>query len=320
MNPVGLGVINQATGQKLRFFDSGEGPICEICYQIEVSGCLPSREKFNEEFDLFLQNNKEILFAHSGGLDSTVTLAKLAPECEKRNIKLRIFTLKHGVKGEVTERNLENVLAHLSLKAKHFYVDIADTIQDDPKILDLFGKPMTTVGVYKACWERNILPCGKICNTMFDKAYDRLMEQYGFTQMVTGGDTPKKNEQGIYSLFWKKPSGITIVRGAYAFASSKAINTRFIKENGIPWVNPECGGYDTDCLVPGVFFALGLGFRANQEISTIAERYPIILDYLTERVRFGIIDYSEAKQAVTNIDIASPASYDELIKIFKSIH
>jgi hypothetical protein len=266
-----------------------------------------------------LKNNDRILFAHSGGLDSTVTLAKLAPECEKRGIKLIIFTLRSGVKGRVAEKNIEDVLNFLGLKDSHSYFDIADVSQDSPHILEVTGEPMSTIDVYRACYKKRVLPCGKLCNTMFDRAYDLVMKDLGFNQMVTGGDTPKKNSQGVYSLFWEKPSGITIVRGAYAFALSKSINLRFISENSIPWVNPNCGGYDTDCLVPGVFFAEGLNFQADQEIETVVGKYPIILDYLTERVRFGVIDYDEALKIMTHVDIASQESRDELIEIFGRI-
>lgn len=317
-NPVGIYIINEATKQTLQFFNSEDGPICEICHDLRTSDCLPIRQKFDEEFDIFLQKNKRILFAHSGGLDSTVTLAKLAPECERRGIDLRIFTLRSGVKGAMTESNIENVINFLNLKQKHSYFDIRDIIQDNPRILVLTGKPVTTLEVYRSCHENNILPCGKICNAMFDQAYDSVMKILNFDTMVTGGDTPKKNLEGVYSLYWKKPSGITIVRGAYAFALSKAINMRFVKENNIPWVNPECGGYDTDCLIPGVFFAEAFDFEARQNPYDVIAKYPIILEYLVERVRFGVIDRTEAINALAHVDIASSDSYYELMKIFRN--
>ena len=317
INPIGLNVINPATGKALEFHETSEGIICEICYEIGNSHILPSSEQFNEEFELFLQCSKKILFAYSGGLDSTIVLAKLAQECQKRNIELRLFTVNTMVKGEVAGRNIENVLNFLNLKEQHFYVDIADKIQDDPKILEITGKPMTTLDVYKTCRNKNILPCGRICNTMIDGAYDSVMKDLGFNQMVTGGDTPKKNSAGVYSLFWTKPSGITIIRGAYAFALSKSINSAYIRDHEIPWVHPKCGGYDTDCLVPGVFFAEGLNFQPNQEMDFVIAKYPIILDYISERVRFGIIDYSEALEMITSVDISSKQSYGELMEIIE---
>lgn len=318
INPVGLHVINPLTGEELDFQETKDGFVCEICQDMISSGSLPTREQFNQEFDLFLQKSNRILFAHSGGLDSTVTLAKLAPECKKRGIELIIFTLKHGVKGVIAEKNIEDVLNFLGLKDDHFYLDISNKLQNDPKILAITGQPMKMLEVYKTCRERGILPCGKICNAMFDKSYETIMRLTGFNTLVTGGDTPKKNAKGVYSLFWKKPSGITIVRGAYAFGLSKAINLRFIQENRIPWVNPECGGYDTDCLIPGVFFGEGFDFNPDQKIEDVAKKYPIILDYLTERVRFGVIDYDEALKAITHVDIANIGSYMELMKIFQN--
>lgn len=314
-NPAGVNLFNPLTGKALQFHETENGFVCEICYDLINSGSLPSREQFNEEFNSFLQNNDRILFAYSGGLDSTVTLAKLAPECKKRGIQLIIFTLLSGVKGSVAEKNISDVLNFFGLKDNHFYVDIVGTLQDSPNVLKVTGRPMSTLDVYRACYKQRVLPCGKLCNTMFDIAYDSVMKDWGFKQMVTGGDTPKKNSQGVYSLLWEKPSGITIVRGAYAFALSKSINLRFISENAIPWVNPNCGGYDTDCLVPGIFFAEGFNFQADQEVETVVNKYTVIAEYLTERVRFGVINYAEALKAIVHVDIASEESREELIKI-----
>ncbi|MFA5023595.1 MAG: hypothetical protein WC523_01370 [Patescibacteria group bacterium] len=317
-NPFGRHIVNPITGRELDFYPTEKGLICEICRDIEMAGSLPPQEELSAEFFSFLDSQKEILFAYSGGLDSTVVLVKLASECRTRGITLKLFTLKSGVKGTIADRNVENVIDFLGLYDNHLSVDISSRIQDNKKVLEVAGKPLATVDVYKACWEKGILPCGRICNSMFDEVYDSIMSRLGFNLLITGGDTPKKNQSGRYSIFWKKPSGITIVRGACAFALTKAGNTRFVRENGIPWNNPECGGYDTDCLVPGAFFAKALSFKAEQPIEVVAEKYPIILDYLTERVRFGVIDYEDGLRAASLVDIASPSSYAELIEIFSN--
>jgi len=317
INPIDLNIINNATGKALDFCETDNGFVCEICHEIISFRCLPSREQFDEEFDSFLQRNKKILFAYSGGLDSTVVLAKLVSECKKRRIELESFTVNTMVKGAVAEKNIEDVLSFFNLKKNHFYVDIANKIQDDPIILNITGKPMTTLDVYRICREKSILPCGKICNTMIDREYDSIVKHFGFSQIITGGDTPKKNSKGVYSLFWAKPSGVTIIRGAYAFALSKSINSSYIKEHGIPWINPRCGGYDTDCLVPGVFFSEGLNFQPDQKMEDVVAKYPIILDYLSERVRFGVIDYDEALKMITHVNISSKESYAELVKILE---
>lgn len=318
INPKGMNVINHVTGKDLKFFKLGEDIICEICHEMQTTKSLPSRQRFDQEFNTFLESSKTILFAYSGGLDSTVVLVMLLKECQKRKIKLLSFTVKTTVKGSIAEQNIENVLGFLNLKKNHFYIDITNKIQDDPKILSLVEKPMTTLEVYKKCREKNILPCGKICNAMMDHAYDSVMKDLGFNKMVTGGDTPKKNSNGVYSLFWEKPSGITIIRGGYAFALSKSFNSDYIKNNKIPWIHPKCGGYDTDCLVPGVFFAEGLNHQSKQKPEDIIKKYPIILDYLSERARFGIISYTEALKMLTNVDISSKQSYEELIGIFET--
>lgn len=317
INPVGLNVINPRTGEELKFHESGEGVVCDICFDVLNSGNLPSRKQFNEEFELFLRENKKILFAYSGGLDSTAVLAKLARECQKKSIELQLFTVNTGVKGRIAEKNIENVLNFLNLREDHRYIDVADKIQDDQKILKITGNPATTLNVYRICGEKGILPCGEICNTMIDGTYASVMKDLGFTTLVTGGDTPKKNSKGAYSLFWTKPSGIIIVRGAYAFGLSKSANSDYIRDHKIPWVYSGCGGFDTDCLVPGVFFAEGLNFQPNQEMEFVIAKYSIILDYLAERVRFGVIDYAEALKMITNVDISNEQSYKELVEILE---
>jgi hypothetical protein len=317
-NPKDLGVINPATGKHLNFFDTENGTICEICHEMETLKSLPTRQYFDQELDLFLKSNKKILFAYSGGLDSTVVLSLLSKECQQREIELQIFTVETSAKGKMTHENIKNVLEFLNLQKNHFYVDVTNLVQNNPKILAVTGTPMTTMNVYKECRKKGVLPCGKICNAMIDGAYDDVMKKLGYSQMVTGGDTPKKNSKGVYSLFWTKPSGITIIRGGYAYSLTKSGNAKYIKDHNIPWVNPQCGGYDTDCLVPGVFFAEGLNHNPKQKMETVIEKYPIILDYVTERTRFGTIDYQDALKMMTDIDISSEQSYSELISIFNS--
>ncbi len=320
VNPQGLGIINPNTQKEMKFFMGNNGIVCELCQEIISTNNLPSREQFNEELTTFLNANHRILFAYSGGLDSTVVLAKLNDECQRRGIDLRLFTVNTEVKGRVAMQNVDAVLRHLGLNAQHFYIDISQQIQHSPKIMELTGKPMTTVDVYRYCLTQGILPCGKTCNIMIDQAYDQAMATLNFQVLVTGGDTPKKNSLGVYSLFWKKPSGITIVRGGYGLALTKELNAKFISEHGIPWIHPQCGGYDTDCLVPGVFFSDRLNGQPEQEAKMTVTQFPIILDYLAERVRFGVINRDQGLQLLTRVDIASSESHRELMDILNRIN
>lgn len=317
VNPKGIGVINPTNGKELGFQETENGVICDICNEILNSGFFPSREEFNAEFEKFLQTQKKVLFAYSGGLDSTVVLFKLLAECRRRGLELILFTVNTTVKGKVAENNIENVLRYLRIKRNHFYVDITHKFQDNPKIISALGSPMETLGVYRKCLIEGILPCGAICNAMMDREYESVMNKLGFDILITGGDTPKRSAAGIYSLFWDKPSGITIVRGGFAFAMAKASNAAFIKEQAIPWQHPHCGGYDTDCLIPGVFFAEGLNHKPDQTVEAVVAKYPIILDYLSERVRFGVIDRNEGLRMLAQVDISSSESYEELMEILR---
>jgi predicted PP-loop superfamily ATPase len=316
VNPMGIGIINPLTAKELVFLEVDGGFVCEICRDVLDCGGSLLRQSMDREFGCFLDGSRKILFAYSGGLDSTVVLAKLVAECQKRRIALLTFTVNTAVKGTVAGRNIKNVLHHLGIERDHRFVDITTKLQDDPRIVGVTGHSMTTLDVYKKCLAMGVLPCGKICNAMMDCAYELVMRDLGFQAMVTGGDTPKKNSAGVYSLFWKKPSGITIVRGGYAFALSKRLNSAFVAEHGIPWTHPHCGGYDTDCLIPGVFFSDGFDGCAEQAAETVIAKYPIILDYLSERVRFGVIDREDGLKMLTHVDISSRESRQELVRIF----
>ncbi|NCQ12962.1 hypothetical protein COT93_03260 [Candidatus Falkowbacteria bacterium CG10_big_fil_rev_8_21_14_0_10_37_18] len=319
INPSNLGIINPETGRELVFYQHKEGAIiCDICSRMFKDYSLPERAWFDNEFEEFLQANKRILFAYSGGLDSTVVLSKLSPICRKRGIELLTFTINTSVKGQVAKNNIKNVLSYLGILENHFYRDIDGTVHNHPKIIDLVDKPATTLEIYRKCREKNILPCGPICNAMMDGIYREIMAELDFDTLVTGGDTPKKNTLQKYSLYWKKSSGITIFRGGYAFGLSKDINRRYVVDNNIPWIDPRCGGYDTDCLIPGVFFSDGLDNNAQQDLETVIEKYPIILEYLSERVRFGVIDRNEAIERLTKVDIADQSCYLELLTILEN--
>jgi len=314
--PYGLGAINPTTGKPMLFREVKNVLLCEACVDILSLGNFPSRKYFEKEFEEYLNNHNKLLYAYSGGLDSTVVLTLLVKKCREKGINLDIFTIDTGVKGKITDFNIRAIIKYLGLENQHFFVNIANEIQNNPKIVSIAGKSISTLKFYSLCLQKNILPCGRLCNAIIDAVYERIMKEKRYTELITGGDTPKKTNGGGYSIFWKKPSGIKIIRGGYAFNLSKKKNTQYLKENKIPWVNCQCGGYDTDCLIPGVFFARGLGGQSKVTLERVVDKYPIIINYLTERVRFGIIERREALKMLTNIDIASLKTYIELESIF----
>lgn len=317
INPADLAVLNPTTGKILNFHSGNDDLFCEICYEIFRNNKFPERSYFDQEWNDYLSTRSRLLFAYSGGLDSTVVLFLLAETCRQRNIDLEIFTIKTGVKGSITQSNIDAMLGWLNIRDNHFYVDIQDKIQDSSVVLENVETRVSTLNVYLQCFKAGILPCGKICNSMIDRAYQNIMQERGYKALITGGDTPKLDRSRKYSLFWEKSNGLIIVRGGYAFNLSKKFNRDFVEEHNIPWINPECGGYDTDCLVPGAFFRRKL--QGNKEISLkkVISEFPIILDYLAERVRFGVYDRHEALFLLTHVDIASLSSYEEFNQIFQ---
>ncbi|MFH1392180.1 MAG: hypothetical protein ABIG90_00655 [bacterium] len=306
INPADLGVLNPTTGKILNFHSGNDDLFCEICYEIFRDNKFPERSYFDQEWNDYLSARPKLLFAYSGGLDSTVVLALLVESCRQKNIDLEIFTIKTGVKGSKTHNNIDAVLNWLNIRDNHFYVDIQDENQDSG---------VSTLNVYLQCFKAGILPCGKICNSIIDHVYQSIMQERGHKELITGGDTPKLNKFRKYSLFWEKSNGLVVVRGGYAFNLSKKFNRDFVEEHNIPWINPECGGYDTDCLVPGAFFRRKLQGNRKISLKKVISEFPIILDYLAERARFGVYDRNEALFLLTHVDIASLSSYEEFNQI-----
>lgn len=303
-------------GVKVEFKKSKEGVICSDCCDFLDNHEYLSRDYINLELDSFLFENKRILFAYSGGLDSTAVLFKLANKCSLIGVDLKLFTVNTGFKGIRTIENINKVISFLGLSSNHFWIDWSNKLNDDPRIIEMFVSPQKTFDIYKICWKNGILPCGKICNSIMESAYKEVMKSLDYDVLFTGGDTPKINNDGKYSIFWIDGSIMT-VRGGYAFNLSKIKNEQLIKANNIPWVNPGCGGYDTDCLIPGSFFSEKFNHSPETDIESLYRNYPIIFYYLTERTRFGIIKREDSINMMKRVDISDSGSYIELSQLLK---
>jgi len=302
VNPIGL-----ADG--VNFHQTESGLVCEHC--LDLGQILPPRSYFKEELDNFLSARKKVLFGFSGGLDSVIVLCFLKEECQKRDIDLEIFSILTGVKGRVAIENINKVIDYLELRDNLVFVDIREKVHDSDLILDIFAEPKKTIDLFLDCYRKMILPCGELCNSIMDAEYKRIMVEFGHDVLITGGDTPKKNENGQYSILWNKKSGISILRGAYAFGLGKNINRQYIVDNNIPWLDFKWGGYDTNCLIPGAFFRKKVCGKPDIGLVNTIKMFPIILDYLSERVRFGVIDREDALGQLKKIDIACDAAFSE---------
>ncbi|MFA7717443.1 MAG: ATP-binding protein [Candidatus Absconditabacterales bacterium] len=281
---------------------------CDLCRDIQgdLYKFLQASPIFAEELDCFLENRKKVLFAYSGGLDSTVVLHKLHQECKKRIIELLCFTLDHGYKGDQAHKNIGNVIRFEGLENQHKRIDIQDQ--------ETHGKK--NIEQYSECIQHNILPCGPLCNKIVDLNYKEILNQHDEDILITGGDTPKFNKKlGRYSILREKPE-FTVLRGGTAFGMNKQSNQAYIKDNSIPWDNPGCGGYDTDCMIPGTILR-NLIDKNTYSYDDICSYFPQIIGYLSERVRRGIIDKEDAIKKIEKIDIANDASYTEALKIAK---
>ena len=272
------------------------------------------------EFLNFIKNRigKEILYAYSGGQDSTVVLFLLKQLCDEYNIKLNVFTIENGFKGQRTWANIYNVIDFLNLRDTWKIYDIRNDVVTDPYIVNLFGKQHTVEEIYALCFFNDILPCGKIFNTMMDNQYKIILREHNEKYLITGGDTPKIKDEK-FSIFWKKNSGIDIVRGGAGFRINKNNGKELIRQKNIPWINPSYGGYDTDCLVPGSVFASIVNGNRNTTIEEIDKKFHVVLEYFKERVRMGIIDKDEAVKSLCSLDINDYAGYVEMKNISSSV-
>ncbi len=300
-----------SAGLKLTFHKKAGGVICNDCEDFLTNHSYFSKDYFNNELENFFLENRRILFAYSGGLDSTAVLFKLSNECKLRNIELEVFTVDTGFKGLKTINNVNQVIDFLGLTDKHSWTQRANVLNYSSPIVDLIGHEETTANVYRHCWKNSILPCGKVCNSIMEAAYQEIMQDKGYNILFTGGDTPKINSDNKYSIFWHDGKTLT-VRGGYAFGLSKKMNDQLIRSNNIPWANPRCGGYDTDCLVPGAFFAKQLNGNNIVDVENLYKIYPIIFYYLTERTRFNIINRKDSLKMMKVVDVSDLSSYIEL--------
>ena len=292
--------------------------ICDECKEtMKVNNYIEAFDFSNDsifykDFENFIKSrkNKSVLYAYSGGQDSTAVLYLLKRICEKYNVKLKLFTIENGFKGEKTWKNIIDVISYLNLQENFTIYDIRKNIVTDKELVSIFGENNTVEEIYAMCFLKNILPCGKICNKMMDMQYKEILNKENEELLITGGDTLKVNNNEL-SIYWQKKNGLKIVRGGAGFRISKNEGKEIIKENNIPWHNPEYGGYDTDCLLPGSIFASkNKGIRETSP-EDIATNYGVVLEYLKERSRMKIIDRETAINNLHELDLNSYSGYIE---------
>lgn len=266
-----------------------------------------------KEFVEFIKSrfNQSVLYAYSGGQDSTAVLCLLKEMCDKYHVTLNVFTIENGFKGEKTWDNIYRVIKELELEDNYKVYDIRDQVMTDEKLTNIFGEGHTAEEIYALSFMNNILPCGKICNTILDNQYKRILEDENEEYLITGGDTPKISNNR-YSVFWTKPNGLKIVRGGAGLRITKNIGKQILEEYQIPWENPNYGGYDTDCLVPGSIFASISGGDSEITKEKMKELYPVVLEYLKERSRLKIIDRQDAIEALEQLDLNDYSGYIEM--------
>ena len=261
--------------------------------------------QMRDSFEEFLSTNEggKLYFAFSGGKDSVVVLHQLIPICKKHNIDLCAFTVDTGFKGTLTWENINRCVQFMNLEHRFEILDVRQRKFSTPEILKQFNNPVTSMEMYAMCFEESILPCGKLCNSMMDTMYREYAASKGVSHILTGGDTPKKDKDGHYTIFWEKIKGITIVRAGAALHVTKHANSQYIQQHNIPWIDPCCGGYDTDCLVPGAVFR-----SWHEKEGICGKEIAIVQDYFGERTFWDVYTNDEQSQQLDSLDVASDNS------------
>jgi len=259
---------------------------------------------FSSQFDFFLIGRKKVVFAYSGGLDSTVVLHLLNNLCKERGLRLVCFTVNHGFKGTKTMENIKRVINFEGLNDSYYLLDISDM---------LVSKGVTVMDYFADFCKKNIVPCGVKCNKIVHGLYKKVLDDFGENYLITGGDTPIWDE-GLenYSIFWNK-QGYIVVRGGVVFGLTKEKNKQFIKSNKVPWKDPGCGGYDTDCLIPGGILR-GMVERGDS-VDQIHKAVPQIKEYLENRKNVGVIDNNQFVKGMKKISFSNDESFVEFRNI-----
>ncbi len=282
---------------------------CGPCYNFlndKDHAKYTSTQFFQEEFDEFMRDRKKIIFAYSGGLDSTVVLNKVNKLCHQQGVDLFTMTVDYGFKGKKTLENIRKIIEFEQLEKNHHQINISQDKIENSTIFEY----------YKFFLKQGKLPCGPNCNKIMDGIYREFLKEQGEEILMTGGDTPKYNSLlGRFSIFWEQP-GMTILRGGPSFGLTKNINRAYVKENSLPWEDPGCGGYDTDCLIPGAILMQKFpNKKSNHE--EILNKIPVIIEYFAERVRWGIIERNDALEKISSIEVSDKQSFDEVMDLIK---
>lgn len=228
------------------------GAECQQCYEYRTSEYTVDRAA--KEFKYYLDFMKTIrpreslgipydaVMLFSGGIDSVFALSHLQEEFKKRGLTLGAVLIDHGMKGEQTMKNALHVCRYVGVDL-HIYQN---------NLVELFTR----------CYEKGIFACGRKCNEALKgkEMMDKIMNDFGVDHVLTGGDTLIKTDQTPITVYgnryelpfysiWHVPTRTVRVVGAYNVTKEDITND---VSGHMPWVNPGCGGYDTDCLHPGL--------------------------------------------------------------------
>ncbi len=255
-----------------------------------------------------INNNKKVIIAYSGGADSALLLYKLFRELSINKSKTIIVTLDHGFKTERVKENIYNVIEDLGLYENFEHINISD------KIMRFIDKESKIKCIYLYMITHKRLPCSlKICGYIYDIIFSELSMKYRTNVIITGSMFPVIKGDTLDII--NKRNGLTIVRGMVPFAMPKHMVINELREIGSPWKNPNIGGYDTDCIVPGYLLYMIYRGKRRQNFWNVYVKTPEVIHYVSNYVKFGLLSKEEALKYITNLDLptSSVFSYMESI-------
>jgi predicted PP-loop superfamily ATPase len=206
----------------------------------------------------------DFLLAYSGGADSTAALKLLV---DKYKLKVLAFTIDNGMKHDPVWQNALAVTRHLGVD--WLYVN-------DVK---------RAVGVIIEGFRSSDIGSCSMCNKGWRfPNYKRLMKEYEASCILTGLEIPHGG-----SIIGQKSKWLIKMMAAHMMPKKEVFE--YISD--LPWKNPGIvQGFDTDCL--------GGGFGLELYRQKHARHAPIVISFLSERVRLGLMDREEEMEKLNH--------------------
>lgn len=199
----------------------------------------------------------DFLLAYSGGVDSTAALKILV---ERYGLKILAFTVDNGMKHEPVWRNAMAVTQHLGVNWLY--------INDVKRASEVILRGLRAGD--DAC-------CSNCNRGWRFPNYRETMATFDASCVLTGLEIPHGGSIISQNIPW-----LVKMMAAHMMPKNEILD--FISD--LPWKDPGIvQGFDSDCL--------GGGFGLELYRERHRRHAPIVISFLSERIRYGLLDRDE---------------------------